>query len=1039
MRKAKFAALLASHRAITATLSALGLVLGAQSAYADCTPDPATTGATVTCTGTDADGFVAGTGVNNLTVNVDSGATVQAKTTVSPSVTIQINNESTVTNNGTVINAGGSQTTNLGININDTDSTITNNGSVQLTISDTDITSALPGTIKGTRTLRGLIATSSASSSPSTLENLSIVNNGSVTLNHAGVGNSEAIYSGEDVDDITFDNFGTVTSNRTQALTITVVGGALQAKTAIDGTNRALGIASGIDSDDDTDDFTVNNHQGAVIEATGDYTAAIYGRAGDLEIDNAGIIRNNSGGIAISAHAASDDGDGELEIDNSGTIIGDILAVDGNALRYWAAKAKGVTGLTLNNQAGVRDLELDNDGTITGNIYLGSGTHEVENDGTITGSIFVDQTGIGTAIGARQFTLENSGTLTGNISIIDFAGAQNSITLSGGGFSGDITATNGTGTNALTLTGAGTLHNVSNFTTLTVTGGAADEDADDDDDNAASAATSWTLASGTAQQFSVGTEIEDGATLTVDSALTSDVTVDSGGTLGGSGTIDGEVTNAGTIDVGSSVLTVTGAVAMAAGSVFKTTISGAGGASADAPSSNAGLLTVGATGTADASATVVPVTSGVIVHNGAWYRIATNSGGGSVFDTVPQIQGSALVSWTIQENAADDLVLGAAVKDPAGIPGLTAGGSGAIEALLSYTGTDPGLLSLGGEVQNLATEDEVRDAGEKLRPNANNAGMQGAINVTDGLLTVIDNRIADAGAGNGMTGLSAGENATMKNFWLQGFGSRGEQDRRDGIDGYTADSAGVAFGVDTAVGDMWRVGLAGSYALSNVDDKGSRRGDSIDFDSFQGAVYGSYNDGPWYFDGIVDFGFHEYDSKRVINIGGFSDTATASYDGWQYTVKGEGGYPLHWDAMTAVPLISLTYSHLSTDSYTETSVAGAALKVDNDDVDSFRTGLGGKLFIPLVMTKDFGSALELHAVWQHEFGDTSQDATASFAAGGNAFNTRGINIGRESVDVGPKLRLVSADGMKSLVVSYDAEVRDEYIGHAGMLTARFEF
>src|SRR4051794_29639466 len=55
----------------------LGLILSTTSARAQCAPDPASSGQTVTCSGTDADGFQAGAGVTNLTVNVLAGATVR--------------------------------------------------------------------------------------------------------------------------------------------------------------------------------------------------------------------------------------------------------------------------------------------------------------------------------------------------------------------------------------------------------------------------------------------------------------------------------------------------------------------------------------------------------------------------------------------------------------------------------------------------------------------------------------------------------------------------------------------------------------------------------------------------------------------------------------------------------------------------------------------------------------------------------------------------------------------------------------------------
>ena len=66
-------------RALTAT-TALVSALAGSAALADCQPNAPANGATVTCSGADADGFSAGA-ATNLTVNVLAGATVTAPAT----------------------------------------------------------------------------------------------------------------------------------------------------------------------------------------------------------------------------------------------------------------------------------------------------------------------------------------------------------------------------------------------------------------------------------------------------------------------------------------------------------------------------------------------------------------------------------------------------------------------------------------------------------------------------------------------------------------------------------------------------------------------------------------------------------------------------------------------------------------------------------------------------------------------------------------------------------------------------------------------
>jgi hypothetical protein len=76
-----------------------GLCLSAAPANAACTPDPASSGQTVTCSGNVPTGFQAGGGADSLTVNVLPGATVSDG---GGGVVIGVNDFNTVTNSGTL-------------------------------------------------------------------------------------------------------------------------------------------------------------------------------------------------------------------------------------------------------------------------------------------------------------------------------------------------------------------------------------------------------------------------------------------------------------------------------------------------------------------------------------------------------------------------------------------------------------------------------------------------------------------------------------------------------------------------------------------------------------------------------------------------------------------------------------------------------------------------------------------------------------------------------------------------------------------------
>jgi len=1111
-----------SHAGTTLFL-ALSLTGMVRVAYADCTPNSAAaaSGAIVICSATSAGGFVAGAGVTGLTVNVASGTLSQALFAANTSVSLRVNASSNVTNSGLISNTGGTGTGtgggngNIGVWLMGADSSFTNNGtgSVNVSILAGDI-AATPGTTgPNVRTVTGVLTTV-ASEDP-----YLITNRGTISVEHAGVGPVRAIFAGGATVDMTVDNFNTISLNRSSPLTLSVTpitntngvisGGVPQANPHITGVAVAnLGLAAAIDAEEELEHMTIINRAGGVISATGNNTngpnpvMAIFGRAGELEVFNHGTITSTAIAIANVDGGGDDDdggaeaGGGETELHNTGTITGDILFVDASPLRYWLSVARGIAGINLNNQTGIRSSEVENSGIINGNFYLGSGEHEIVNTGTINGDIHVNQTEINAGIlGEKVFTLVNSGTLTGDIHILDTAGATNTITLVGGGFGGSITAT-GTGSNTLNLLGNGTVPLAEGITALNVGFAPAgeeeeeeDEDeagGDDDDAPAAPAASTWTIAANhelTVAETSIGNggvlivngelESEEIDILSFGSLIVNDkveseeinvraggllvvnaggeieiegddddagVHVFAGGTLMGAGTIEGNVFNHGTIDLRTTTLTVEGAVHLYSGSIIKTRISGAGGASPDTASANAGQLVVSETGTTEAGAKIFPVSAAGVVRTGDWYVVAHNSEGEKVFDALPGVQNSALINWQIRENAANDVVIGATVKNIGSIPGFTSATANTLNSLLSYSGDNEKLNALISRVQGLLTEEELKKAGDKLRPEVNGAQTQAALSATDRAFSVVDNRLSQtqlSQLGHSGSGVSTGESGGGKGVWAQVFGFQGDQDTRQGVDGYSASTAGFALGADTAVGDgNTRVGAALSYAYSSIEDDGVNQGNTSDVKSYQLSLYGSrLLEGDWYVNGSLGFGMHQYDTRRLVVIGGPAEVVTGNHDGQQYSARVEIGKAFTAGGATVIPMAGVFYSHLKQDGYTETSSGGSALAIEGSSVDSIRSIAGARGRF------GFGtdSTLEVRAAWLHEFGDTNQDTTASFAAGGASFTTSGVEQDKDAFNIGASLTFNSSDKTYKVMLSYDAEIKDQYIGHTALLQARYEF
>ena len=801
-------------------------------------------------------------------------------------------------------------------------------------------------------------------------------NRGTIEAVHNGVGRVNGVEAGGDVETMTVINSGTITGTAANAITRTTsTATSFQGTTAVFATPANIGVTAGVYAEEEVEELVIENAASGVITGNGTYASGVYTRAGSTEIVNEGTITGSRIGVAM----VSDTGiRSQLTLENSGAINGDVLSVNGNALRWLSLSSGEGTGganldsrLNINNQYGQADSTITNSGTINGNIYLSNGTHLLTNKdgGTITGAIDIDQRDTG------GFSTSCNVGDTGNHCWDDAATVPTTTGIQRGSeFQSENLKVN--------------------VTNITTTGGT----------------------------FGRGV-----ITFTPTVVGTKDFTFENAGDF------DGDIT------LRTAVGTLADGKVVSSKVTLIPTITGSGAnSSVEAPSQN--IAGLGQTLTIDASAGAGTVTiapkSVTTLHVGEYFQVAETLilSGGATTPLVSSIN-TPLVNWNIVTNSNDSLVIGVdSVNSAASIAGLSPTSIAAIDALLTSD------TAIGGTVQGLSEVTDIEQAGQQLRPEANNASTQSVLAVVNRVSSTITARLDEvrvASAGN--SGISTGEAEQGIGFWVQGFGFRGDQDERDGIDGYSADTGGFALGGDTLLnnGDF-RIGAAFSYASTNVESDGLNTGNRVDIDSYQGALYGTWNSGAWYLDTTLGYGRHQYDTRRSIVAGSVADTATGRHDGNQYLVKVGAGYAVPVGKAVITPLASLTYVRLDQDGYTETSTSGAALAVDDTQTDSLRTGLGAKVQIPVLDSTFAKTIVEARVIWNHEFGDDSQDVTARFAAGGSSFTTNGVGIARDSANVGLGLNMVTTDH-QTLAVNYDAEVRSDYIGHTASLQYRYDF
>lgn len=782
------------------------------------------------------------------------------------------------------------------------------------------------------------------------------------------------------------------------------------------------GSENGVDF---TGDFTLTAPSGTTILTVGTGTATT---------PTVTTKTNNTGSLGF--------------VGGTNTVTGVIGTSGGNALRSVTAGALGSTttfgGNVFSTSTSVTDTgTLIFSGNLTGTTvsYSGNGYVRLADGKTITAAVTTQTNNTGSLAFLGGATMAGQvGTSTNYLkSVTGGATAGANVVFQNAVFATTTSVTN-TGTLSFggTLTGTtlnfnkdglvqfadGANLSVTNVTTATNNTGSINFN------GASTILSTGTIGAVGASLKSVGI---NGGIVTLnnpgDSYYVTTTTVNSNGTfkINSNSTITGAVTLAGTgiMDVGSSTATITGVYTQPANTTLKTTITN---------STTAGHIVATTVAPSVAAASAVDITVAGYVPNGTAYTIIDAGAVGiTAPTTITDNSGPLTFAATVSSN---DLIL-TATRNAAGI--ATTGNSTAVaQTLDGFTAT--GDMATVVSAVDVLSASNADAALQQLDPEVNGGINQAALNATGASLGTIETRLGNArngiASGDGQVGFSTGDALKDAAVWYQGFGAYGDQDNRSGINGYTATTWGAAAGLDWGMDVNYRMGLAFTYANSGIDTRGSSS--STKANSYQGTLYGTYDDPKWYVDGMLAFAWNTYDGNRSIQFPGIDRTADASYDGQQYSGKATYGYKIPNDNFTLIPLASLLYSHLSLDGYTETGASDVNLKVNSQGYDFLQSGLGARIEIPVHQNGKVAWLPELHSMWLYEYIGDKAEATSTFIGGGSSFKTEGFAPEQSSFNLGAGITLYPQEAL-SIKFQYDADLRSDYTGQSGTATLRWEF
>jgi len=410
------------------------------------------------------------------------------------------------------------------------------------------------------------------------------------------------------------------------------------------------------------------------------------------------------------------------------------------------------------------------------------------------------------------------------------------------------------------------------------------------------------------------------------------------------------------------------------------------------------------------------------------------------------ITDTGLVDYTLAANGNDIEITAAARTDAAAAAALGVSTQDAVAAknaaLAIATGNDTLLANFDAALK--AGGDDAAKAAETAAVQADTlgAGTNVAISTGGTVIGISSDRLGSLRTGNqfetsAATGFATGDNGSKYGVWFKPFGNWAEQDNTSGVAGFEALTYGVAMGADTEIADRYRAGGSFAYASSEID--GSGAGESTaEIDSYQFTAYGDYTGKNYYAEASLGYAYNKNLVSRVIDFMGTDTKASGDYGSSQFIASFNTGVPLQMHGTAYfTPTAGLAWTHVISESYTETGAGGLNQTVDIDDIDVLLGSLGAKMHTQI---RYHGGYLvpNIHGSVSYDFIGDNTTATATYTGGGAAFTVEGADVEQFGGNLGFGFTYESGN-FWTIGANYDADMKSGFISHSALFEARFNF
>lgn len=274
-------------------------------------------------------------------------------------------------------------------------------------------------------------------------------------------------------------------------------------------------------------------------------------------------------------------------------------------------------------------------------------------------------------------------------------------------------------------------------------------------------------------------------------------------------------------------------------------------------------------------------------------------------------------------------------------------------------------------------------------------------------------------------GMASGDGTSGTGLWVQGMVGTTDLDDTSKARGYSADTTGLALGLEAKPSDSTKVGMG--FAYTNTDVDGFLR--STDVDSYTAFLYGEYKPSNWFVNGIVSYAWANYDEQKNVlgqNIG-------AKYDADTFGLQLMGGLDLDASGFTVTPEVGLRYYHIGTDAYTD----GMGTAVSDSDEDVLTGVIGARLGKTFEVSPSMSFEPQVRLAMTYDIVDADNSSFVTLA-NGSSYSVEGETLDRFGIEAGVGVKAEMGDNFE-LSLSYEGAWRGDYQNHAGILNAKYKF